>query len=162
MIVIRPERPADIAAIHALVAAAFPADDEARLVDALRDAGDAAISLVAEDAGEIVGHVLFSPMSAPFAALGLAPVATLEARRREGIAARLIEAGLAMARAQGVAGVFVLGDNAYYERFGFRAQTAAPFASPYAGAHFMALSLGQGGLPATSGAVDYAPAFAAL
>ncbi len=162
MIVIRPERPADIPVIHALVAAAFPADDEARLVDALRDAGDAAISLVAEDGGEIIGHVLFSPMTAPFTALGLAPVATLKARRREGIAARLIEAGLAMAREQGVAGVFVLGDNAYYERFGFRAQTAAPFASPYAGAHFMALSLGGGVLPATSGAVDYAPAFAAL
>jgi putative acetyltransferase len=158
---VRREQPDDHAAIHALHAASFPTQAEANLVDRLRDAGDVAISLVAEDAGEIVGHVLFSPMSAPFRALGLGPLAVAEASRRQGIAARLIEAGLAEARNTGWDAVFVLGDPAYYRRFGFSVKLAAGFGSPYAGPHFMALAL-QGMLSRHEGHVDYAPAFAAL
>jgi putative acetyltransferase len=155
---IRPETPDDIAAIRALVTAAFPGPDEAGLVDALRAAGDAAISLVAIIDGEVCGHVLFSPMRSPARTLGLAPVATAEAHRRRGVAAALIEEGLNQARSQGWLGVFVLGD-AYYQRFGFDPALAAGFASPFAGPHLMGLALQPQGLPVRGGRLDYAQAF---
>src|SRR5581483_8653623 len=122
---------------------------------------DVALSLAAEDQGQIIGHVLFSPMAAPFRALGLAPVAVKAPWRRQGIAARLIETGLAAAKSAGWDAVFVLGEPDYYRRFGFSTELAARFESPYAGPHFMALAL-AGMLSADSGRVDYAPAFAAL
>ena len=109
----------------------------------------------------MISHILFSPMVAPFRALGLAPVATAATHRRRGIAARLIGDGLARARRDGWEGVFVLGDPAYYGRFGFDAGLAAGFSSPYAGAHFMALAL-ERDLPTLEGEVAYALAFAAL
>jgi putative acetyltransferase len=93
--------------------------------------------------------------------LGLAPVAVGEAWRRRGIAAALIGAGLDRARAEGWRGVVVLGDPAYYRRFGFDPALAAGFVSPYAGPHLMALALGPGGLP-SGGPLDYARAFDAL
>jgi putative acetyltransferase len=158
---IRHERAGDRDAIHDLHAACFPTEAEAILVDRLRSASDIAISLVAKEEGWIVGHVLFSPMAAPFLALGLAPVAVAEGCRRRGIAAKLIAQGLAEAKEAGWGGVFVLGESHYYSRFGFSAELAAGFASPYAGPHFMALAL-QGMLPHHAGRVDYAPAFAAL
>jgi putative acetyltransferase len=100
-------------------------------------------------------------MKAPFAALGLAPVAVAEDWRRRGIAARLIERGLTKAREEGWDAVFVLGEPRYYSRFGFSAGLAAGFSSPYAGPRFMALAL-QDKLPSWVGSVDYAPAFSAL
>ena len=79
---VRPEKPQDIAAIYAVNAAAFPTEAEAELVDALRDQGALAVSLVAEHEGQIVGHIAFSPMTMEGAdshlkAIGLAPVAVL-------------------------------------------------------------------------------------
>jgi putative acetyltransferase len=76
---IRPEVLADRAAIHRLHLESFPTAAEADLVDALRDDGDAVLSLVAHEGVDVVGHVLFSRMTAPFRALGLAPVAVLPA-----------------------------------------------------------------------------------
>jgi putative acetyltransferase len=70
----RDEKQADSEAIHELVAAAFRRPDEAVLVDCLRSDGASVISLVAVESYEIVGHVLFSRMTAPFRALGLGPV----------------------------------------------------------------------------------------
>ncbi|ARS26178.1 GNAT family N-acetyltransferase [Sphingomonas sp. KC8] len=159
---IRPETAVDSAAIARLLESAFPADDEARLVDRLRADGDLTISLVAELAGNIVGHVALSPMTAPFRALGLAPVAVDEDYRRRGIAARLIELSLEQARQDGWAAVFVLGDPAYYTRFGFSVADAAGFACAYAGPHMMVLALDSRGLPVRAGDIAYAPAFAAL
>jgi len=161
MIEVRLERDGDRAAIWSVVAAAFSSPDEADLVDRLRADGDVVYSLVGCDGDDIVGHVLFSRMTAPFRALGLAPVSTLATNRRRGIAAGLIEDGLARARQEGWDSVFVLGDPAYYGRFGFDVALAAGFSSPYAGEHFMALTLGET-LPTLAGVVAYAPAFAAL
>jgi putative acetyltransferase len=158
---LRAEQVGDRQAIRDLHAACFPTVAEADLVERLHDAGDIAISLVAEEEGRSVGHALFSPVTAPFRALGLAPVAVAEGSRRQGIAARLIEQGLARAKEAGWEGVFVLGEPRYYERFGFSVESAAGFASPYAGPYFMALAL-QGALPHHAGRVDYAPAFATL
>ena len=158
---IRDEEPADAAAIRALVAAAFGREAEAGLVDRLRRDGDGVISLVAVADGAVAGHVLLSRMSAPFRALGLAPVSVAPDRRRAGIGSGLIRAALDRARAGGWEGVFVLGEPDYYRRFGFDPALAGGFASPYAGPFLLALAL-RGELPARSGRIDYAPAFAAL
>ena len=159
--IVRPEEEADEAAIRVLLEAAFPGPDEARLVDRLRADGDVELSLVAVD-DTIVGHILFSPMTAPFRALGLAPVAVLPGRQGEGVGGVLIRDGLARAAAAGWEGVFVLGQPDYYRRFGFDPAMAKGFSSPYAGPYLMARSLGGKALPVTSGRIDYAPAFAAL
>ncbi len=157
---IRAEQPTDKAAIHAVVAAAFGQKDEADLVDALRDAGDAVVSLVAMEDDRIIGHVMLSAMRAPFRALGLAPVSVEPGRQSVGLGSALIKAAIRVAREAGYAAIFVLGDQAYYGRFGFDVEAAAGFASPYAGHHFAVLALEP--LPATEGAVDYAPAFGAF
>ncbi len=160
-LLIRPETRADRAAIRALLRAAFGGPAEADLVETLRAGGAAAVALVAIAGTGVVGHVLFSAMRAPPRALGLAPLAVAEGMRRRGIGARLVAAGLDRARAGGAAAVFVLGDPAFYGRFGFTAAAAAPFASPYAGPHLLALELAPGGLPA-GGPAAYAAAFDAF
>jgi putative acetyltransferase len=160
--IVRLETPADIAAIRIVEEIAFGRRDEARLVDDLRADGDAVFSLVAEEEGIIAGHAMFSRMTAPFPALALGPVAVLPEHRRTGIAGRLIREGIAHSEAAGSAGIFVLGDPAFYRRFGFGVAKAGGFTSPYVGPHLMALSLGGKGLPADSGIIEYAPAFAKL
>ena len=160
-LLIRPEVPADIPAIRKLVEGAFGQPAEARLVDQLRGDGDAVISAVAIDAGNIVGHILFSKMATPFRALGLAPVAVAPDRQGKRIGSELIRWGLAQAKRDGWEGVFVLGDPMFYERFGFSAALASGFESPYAGPHFMSLAL-NGSLPVTIGKVEYAAAFKML
>ncbi|MCC7427319.1 MAG: N-acetyltransferase [Alphaproteobacteria bacterium] len=149
--------------VRALLCAAFPTPAEADLVERLRRDGDAAVALVAAAGdGRVIGHVMLSRMAAPFRALGLGPVAVDAAHRRRGTGAALIGAALARARAGGWQGVFVLGDPAYYRRFGFTPEAAAGFDCAYAGPYLMALALGGGPLPVASGPVAYAPAFAAL
>jgi putative acetyltransferase len=159
--IVRDERAGDADAIHAVVTEAFGQPDEAKLVDLLREDGDCAISLVAEDDGQIVGHVLFSPMTAPFRALSLAPVSVAPAHQRTGIGGALIRAGLDRARRDGWEVVFVLGDPAYYRRFGFEAKAAEGFTSPYAGPYLMAVGF-NGALPAKTGTIGHAPAFSVL
>ena len=141
---------------------AFGQSAEAQLVDDLRAAGDSVFSLVAVDDGIVTGHVLFSRMRAPFPALALGPVAVLPEYRRTGFASRLIRQGIARSEADGWLGIFVLGDPAYYHRFGFDAAKASGFASPYAGPHLMVLPLGGNELPASKGVIQHAPAFAKL
>ena len=158
---IRTEQPADILAIREVVTAAFGQPLEADLVDRLRADGDSVISLVAEEEGRVVGHIMFSRLTAPFRALGLAPVSVAPDRQRAGTGSRLIRAGLERAAREGWQAVFVLGDPAFYRRFGFDANQASGFSSPYAGPHLMVLALG-GALPAITGEIAYAPAFAVL
>ena len=102
---IRPEESGDQEAIHNVHEVSFPSEVEARLVEALRDAGRLCLSLVAEHQNRILGHVGFSPVSVAGAAdgLGLAPVAVLPEHRRRGIAARLVRAGLAACEPAGTA-----------------------------------------------------------
>lgn len=158
----RSERSADHPAIRHIHRKAFGRDVEADLVEVLRREGSSVLSLVAEEHGRILGHVMFSRMEAPFRALGLAPIAVVPERQGEGIGSLLIGAGLAQARAEGWEGVFVLGEPAYYARFGFEAKLASGFQSPYAGPYFMAIALQGPELPCASGRVDYASAFAGI
>jgi putative acetyltransferase len=165
-IVIRPAVPAERDAIYALHAAAFPTSAEARLVIALEEDGDAILSLVADAAGTIVGHLLFSRMEAAAgarspAAAALAPVAVAEALRYRGIGTALIDAGLAMLGDDGIEYVFVLGDADYYDRFGFDPAIGARFDTPYAGEEWLGLALNDAPLPKRA-EVRHARAFDAL
>jgi putative acetyltransferase len=165
MMRIRPEQPADESAIFAVHAAAFPSDAEAKLVDHLRAAGRLTISLVAEDAGQIVGHIAFTPVTLPGTrdALGLAPVAVIPARQRQGIGSELIREGLAAAASLATEFVVVLGHPTYYPRFGF--QRAADFGlqNEYgADEAFMVREFRSGALPPDGGLVQYAPEFGAF
>jgi putative acetyltransferase len=159
---LRDECSGDHEAIRQLHLRSFPGPGEARLVDQLRGDGDAVISLVAIEDRELAGHVMFSRMAAPFRALGLGPVAVLPDRRRKGIAAALIQKGIKRAQHEGWMAIFVLGDPAYYQRFGFDSKHADGFESPYVGPHFMALPLNGDRLPLRFGPLAYAPAFSAL
>lgn len=161
-VMIRVAVPADAAQIRELHVAAFPTPAEADLVEQLKADGDTEISLVAWDEDRIVGHVLLSKMRTPFRALGLAPVAVAEQHRRKGIAASLINAAIEMARDDGWQAIFILGEPAYYQHFGFSVEKAASYASPYAGPYFMMLQLTSTALTPASGRVDYARAFDAL
>jgi putative acetyltransferase len=163
---IRDSLDSDTAAIRAIHLSAFPTSAEADLVEQLTADGDSVLSLVAEEVGKVVGHVLLSRMRVSgdgrdYRAIGLAPVAVAASRQRAGLGSQLIRAALDRASRLGEELVFLLGAPAYYERFGFRAEEAAPFASPYAGPHFMALRLRDVPLP-QAGRAEYAPAFARL
>ena len=123
--------------MRAVVRAAFGQDEEADLVQALHAAGDAAIALVAEQDGAVVGHILFSSMREPERCLGLAPASVTPEFQGQGIGAALIRAGIEQAKREGWRGIFVLGHADYYPRFDFSPDAARGFASPFAGPHFM-------------------------
>lgn len=148
--------------MRAVIEAAFGQPAEADLVDALRRDGDVEISLVAVEGEAVVGQVLLSKMTAPVRALGLAPVSVLPSHQGKGVGVRLIQESLTLAKNKGWEAVFLLGDPAYYSRFGFRTDIAEAFTSPYAGPYFMALELVEGVLAGKDGDVGYAGAFAAL
>jgi putative acetyltransferase len=158
---IRDAQPSDGPAVRRVVFSAFGQGDEARLVAELTRAGDAIVSLVAEDDGELIGHVLLSRMSAPFPSLALAPVSVVPQAQGKGVGSSLVRAAIDRASVDGWRAVFVLGDPGYYERFGFAAEAARGFSTPYAGEHFMALAL-SGDLACLAGELKHAPAFAAL
>jgi putative acetyltransferase len=151
----------DAAAIGALVAAAFGRTDEAVLVERLRAEGEVIFELVAEEPGAIVGHVLFSRLQAGEGRgiAALAPLAVRADRRRRGLGADLCEAAIEEARRRGLEAILVLGDPAYYGRFGFSHAAARQVSSPYS-AHpaFQALALKRGVLDQPL-AVTYAAAF---
>lgn len=159
-----PESMADRGAIDALLLVAFPGPGEAALVLALREAGDLLTSLVALVDDAVVGHVAWSPITVDGAqrrASGLGPVAVAPSHRRRGIAEALIRAGLEARRAAGDELAVVLGDPAYYARFGFRPASTFGLRDDYAGGDaFQAMELRPGGAPPGGGEVRYAPAFA--
>lgn len=120
---IREEKPSDIAAIRRINAAAFDTEAEANLVEALRAQHAIIISLVAEENDQPVGHILFSPVTlSPPSTLklaGLAPMAVLPEHQNRGIGSALVRAGIEACRQRGFDGIVVLGHAHYYPRFGF-------------------------------------------
>lgn len=159
---IRPEQETDIAALRALISAAFAtarhaSGTEAQIVDALRTTGQLHLSLVAQAEGAVVGHVAFSPVWIEGHApgwFGLGPVAVLPAHQGRGIGSALIRQGVSMLRNQGAAGCVVLGDPAYYRRFGF-----VQGALWYPGAPEGCFMQQPFRTTAPDGRVTYAPAF---
>jgi putative acetyltransferase len=158
------ERPDEAAAIAALHRAAFGDTYEAAVVDGLRAGGWAFASLVARVDGAVAGHVMFSDiaLSVDGRALrtaALAPLAVEAGRRAQGIGGRLVRAGLAICRERAVEAVVVLGDPAYYRRFGFTVQALAHVRSPYGPGRLLGLELAPGALAGGTGEVRYPPPF---
>ena len=126
---IRDESPSDIQAIDTITRAAFAHHPYSRqteqfIVKALRAAGALAVSLVAEEAGEVVGHIAFSRVSVPEGGegwYGLGPVSVAPACQRRGIGSALVREGLARLNARQAAGCILVGDPGFYRRFGFSA-----------------------------------------
>jgi putative acetyltransferase len=160
-VTIRDETGRDHEAIRTVHRLAFAGEAEVLLVDALRRLGDAVISMVAEQAGQVVGHVLLSRLEAPMRALALAPVGVLPEHQGRGIGSALIRAALERAQGEGWAAVFVVGEPAFYRRFGFSVEAAQDYVCPYAGEFFMIRALVPDPLPAT-GRIDYPPPFGDL
>lgn len=127
-VVIRPETARDVDAIRRVNVAAFEHhpishQTEHLIVDALRLANALELSLVADDAGEVVGHIAFSPTVIGDVTSGwflVGPVAVLPQRQGEGIGRALVEAGLEELRSRSALGCVLVGDPAFYDRFGFR------------------------------------------
>jgi putative acetyltransferase len=163
---IRPERSADIASVHALNRAAFETSTEADLVDALRERAEPIISLVADDAGSIVGHILFSPVTlsghTELKIMGLAPMAVLPAEQRRGIGSALVRAGLERCKQLGCGAVVVLGHPEYYPRFDFVPASRFGMGCEYEVPDevFMALEIEPDILRGKSGTIRYHAAFA--
>lgn len=157
---IRLETAGDRETVAELLLEAFPTSFELRLVRQLHEDGDIVYSLVAVEAARVVGHALFSKLRAPTGALAMAPVAVAEDRRRRGVAAALIEAGLEMARTEGWAAVVVLGDPSYYPRFGFSQGTVRGISCQYAGPALMGLALAEDGFGEPH--IEYASAFSSI
>lgn len=160
---IRPENPADNAQIAVVTNAAFAEVEhsdgsEVRIVDRLRADGDLILSLVAEDGERIVGHVAVSPVTISDGSrgwYGLGPISVLPACQREGVGFRLMQRAIADMREQGARGIVLLGEPAYYSRFGFEHDPQLAYPGPPA-EYFQRLVLAG---DAPSGTVSYAPAF---
>jgi putative acetyltransferase len=161
---VRPEQPADFAAIDRVVSRAFARPQEAELVRALRASAQPYVGWVAERAGEILGHIAFSPVSTSSAAalaMGLGPLAAAPEAQRSGVGSALVRRGLADCAARSAALVFVLGHPEYYPRFGFRPAAALGFhfRSPGFEPSFFVLELVAGAAQGLSGRVEYHEAF---
>lgn len=161
---IRTALAADDAAIQDVHHAAFGGTAEARLVRMIEADGDLLVSLVAQAEHWVIGHIAFSAMHViadgrHWRCAGLAPVGVLPEYQASGVGSALIEAGLAILRDERYAACFVVGHAEYYPRFGFDPALARPFASPYAGPHFMALYLDTALAVPQSGTAAYASAF---
>ena len=162
-ITIRPEAGGDQTSIFALTKTAFadqPFSDgsEPHIINRLRDAGELTLSLVAEDAERIVGHIAFSPVTISNGArdwYGLGPVCVWPDLQGKGIGGALVRQGIAELREHNAAGIVLLGSPEYYARFGFEHDPVLTYPGPPA-EYFQRLVL-EGDPP--SGHVSYARSF---
>lgn len=165
MLLIRPETISDISAIRDVNKQAFDGRDvEAGLVEAIRQSESfmAELSLVAEEQGRVVGHILFSRIhigtdTNQVSALALAPMAVLPGYQKRGIGSALVRRGLEECKRLGHEIVIVLGHPSYYPRFGFSSSLAKSLDCPYGncGEAWMALELVEGALQGIHGKVVY-------
>jgi len=104
---IRTERKSDWKDIYQVNLSAFDTEAEAKLVNALREQACPIVSLVAVDNGELVGHILFSPVTLTgfleIKLMGLAPMSAVPTRQRQGIGAALVREGLTRCKRLGFA-----------------------------------------------------------
>ncbi len=163
---VRLETDDDIVPIRTVNDLAFGREGEGKLVDTLRARGAVICSLVAEEGGAVVGHVLFSPTvlddeGRHTAVAGLGPVAVRPDCQRRGIGDALIRAGLAICREQGYPLAVVLGHPDYYPRFGFRPSRPLGIRWEHDApeAAFMVMELRMGALEGARGVIRYQPEF---
>ncbi len=166
---IRQENAEDFKEVYEINTLAFGQENEARLVDLLRNSNAFVpeLSLVAEIDNVLIGHILFSKIqivdkdNTGFESLALAPMAVRPGFQHNGVGGQLIRSGIDRARALGYKSIIVLGHEHYYPRFGFtpagKWNIKAPFDVP--ADVFMALELLPNGLAGTSGTVKYPKEF---
>jgi putative acetyltransferase len=166
MLTIRHEARGDAPAIRHVLEQAFGRGEEADLVDALRRRGVAMLSLVAVQDSQIVGQLLFSPVTIASAhrrleALGLGPMAVLPPYQRQGIGSHLVHDGLETCRAVGHMIVVVLGHPSFYRRFAFTPAIRHGVRSEYDVPEdvFMLLELRDGAVSGGGGVARYQPEF---
>lgn len=164
-VAIRHETAADVDAIDAVTTAAFLTaphtnHTEQFIVKALRKAGMLTVSLVAEVAGNVVGHVAVSPVSLSDGTsgwYGLGPISVVPAYQGQGIGSLLVREAVRVLRDRGASGCVVLGAPAYYGRFGFQAEPGLVL-SNVPPEYFQALAFGTA---VPCGTVLYDAAFSA-
>lgn len=164
MLQIRPETPDDAEVVQALIQAAFAHhrhsnQTEHLLVETLREADALSLALVAEEDGEVAGHIAFSPITIGGKACGgfiLAPLSVSPAHQGHGIGRRLVAAGLTGLSALGANGCIVVGDPVWYLPCGFKPAPGL-LLEGVPPENLMALSFGA---PLPQGHVDLHPAFA--
>ncbi len=165
---VRDEQVGDRDAVYVVNASAFETPAEARLVDALRAQAQPVVSLVGEDGGEVVGHIMFSPVTLSgdpqVLVMGLAPMAVAPERQNEGIGSALVREGLLRCEQLGFAAAVVLGHPEYYPRFGFSPSSRFGIDSEYdvPDEVFMAMELQPGALNGKRGRIKYHAAFSAV
>mgnify|MGYP001139491531 CR=1 FL=1 len=167
MITIRPEQPDDIAAVRTINEAAFGDTAEASTVDTLRNACPDAVSLVAVEDDTILGHIFFTPVhvsggSGAVQGMGLAPMAVLPERQRQGIGSLLVQAGIDAMRERGCQFVIVVGHAEYYPRFGFVPASKHGLSCQWEGVPdeaFMVLILDESAMVGVSGTAAYREEF---
>lgn len=160
---VRNELAEDVLAIEAVIIAAFlhaphTSHTEQHIVSALRKSGNLSVSLVAIVDGAVVGHVAVSPVSISDRAegwYGLGPISVAPELQGRGVGTTLINEALRVLRKRGASGCMLLGEPAYYSRFGFRAESGLvlPEVSPE---YFQALLFIS---PMPQGVVSYHEAF---
>lgn len=161
------EQPGDAAAVREVNLQAFETDQEADLVDLLRERCLERLSLVAWIDEAIVGHILFTPAVArageeQVKGMGLAPMAVRPTHQRRGVGTALVRRGMDMLRVAGYPFVIVLGHPDYYHRFGFERASERGLRSEFVGIPddaFMIAVFDEEVLQGASGVVTYRPEF---
>lgn len=162
-IIVRAERAADVETISRVTRDAFlvhphSPHTEEHIITALRESGALSVSQVAETGGEVIGHIAFSPVVVADGSqgwYGLGPMAVAPEWQGHGVGQALVRSGLAAIRELGARGCVVLGEPAFYGRFGFRSRESLWFEGVPA-EYFMSLPFGE---TLADGEVTYAPAF---
>lgn len=164
-VVIRKEREEDYKQMASLHNNVFGHTVESELISALRCEAcfDRDLSLVAEVEDEIVGHILFTPVSIEntfesFQAIVLAPLAVDRKYQGEGIGSKLIQMGLEIVKEKGFKLVLVSG-HAYYDKFGFQITKQILRPNPIKGKHIRVLELEKGASKNITGVIKYPKAF---
>lgn len=162
---IRIEEQRDWPAVRAVNESAFETSAEADLVAALRTQAVPVVSLVAEDEGSVVGHIMFSPVTLSghpdLKIMGLAPMAVDRRHQHKGIGSLLVRAGLDECKRLGYGAAVVLGHPGYYPRFGFVTASSYGITCVYEvpDEAFMVVELLPGYLGGASGKIHYHDAF---
>ncbi|CAH0217319.1 N-acetyltransferase [Erwinia aphidicola] len=162
---IRTEIGVDAASIDSLLRRCFPTSAEAELVQQLREDGLLTLGVVAtDDEGQVLGYAAFSPVTLAEEDrqwVGLAPLAVDESVRKQGLGKQLIYEGLDTLNEFGYAAVVVLGDPAYYGRYGFEPAARYGLHSRWqeSEAAFQVYKLAEDAFSGTEGRIEYSAPF---
>lgn len=166
MIEIREEGPDDVAAVRALNRRAFGQDLEGDIVDALRSNGATVLSLVAMRNGQVVGHILYSPVSVGGAVTGaaLGPMSVLPEHQRRGIGSQLVETGNRRLKEAGCPFILLVGHPDFYPRFGFTPARSHGIVCEWEVPDdaFLLLVLDEARMRGVSGLARYRPEFSSV